>query len=97
MSIPYGLPGYKFYKDTNGRIYALRGFWFAKENRGHVNGGDTLSITVRNDARDGGWVHFYDMDYFGYGMKYMRQEAQKKADELNKRDGCILSIPCTVG
>jgi hypothetical protein len=95
MAIKYGTPGYKYYKDENGRVYGLRDYWYAKEQPGYVNGGSTLSISVRNDARPE-WVDFSDFNYYGYGNKYMRQKAQEKADELNARDICVLSIPCTV-
>jgi hypothetical protein len=90
MAIKYGMPGFKFYKDTNGHIYGVRDYWYTKtDNR------DYLTITVKNDARSG-WVNYSILEYGGYGPKYMARIAAEKADELNARDGCVLSIPCTV-
>jgi hypothetical protein len=90
MSIKYGTPGFAYYKDTNGRVYGVRDYWYTKtDNR------DYLTITVMNDNRSGR-VNFSILEYRGYEPKYMARIAQEKADELNARDKCVLSIPVTV-
>jgi hypothetical protein len=90
MSIPYGTPGYKYYKEPNGKIYGVRDYWYTKtDNR------DYLTITVMNDARSG-WITYSIDDYGGYGPTYLEQLANNKAEELNLRDDCVLSIPCNV-
>jgi hypothetical protein len=93
MAIEYGTPGYKYYRDENGRIYGLRNYWYARVRTGIVNGGPTMDITVKNDAVDGEWYNFNDFDYFGYGNNYMTIKADEKVKELNERDFCV--IPCT--
>lgn len=94
MAVKYGDPGYKYFRDHNGRVYALRDYWTVERHSGRVNGGDTLSFRVHNHARDSEWYDFNDFDYYGWGMKYMARKAEEKAAELNARDQCV--IPCSV-
>ena len=89
MSITTDTPGYKIYRDKNGKLFGLRDYWYL-----HVDTRDYLTITVKNDARDG-WVYFSILDNGGYGPKHMHRIAEQKAAELNARDGCV--IPCYAG
>ena len=91
MKVKYGDIGYKYFKDNNGKIFALRDYWYIKKDT-RMN---TLSYKIVNNAVDHEWYNFNDFDYYGYGMKYMARKAEEKCKELNDRDHCV--IPCTVG
>jgi len=89
-------PGYKIFRDSNGKLFGLRDKWIieAHDEMPLIGGYRPVGYHVLNYCNQNEYYCFSTLDYEYHGNhKYgARYQAEKKAEELNKRDNCVLAI-----